>query len=82
MPRPLKHPRRQHIPVANTFDIEREREQARIKEPERQLDRQLGLKLINSGYKALAVKLHPDKGGSPDDMVRLSRVRDGLKKNA
>jgi hypothetical protein len=33
------------------------------------------------GYKALAAKLHPDKGGSHEAMARLNRVRDNLKRN-
>jgi hypothetical protein len=46
---------------------------------ERRLMRALGLQLIDIGYKVLATKLHPDKGGSKEAMVRLNRVRDELK---
>jgi hypothetical protein len=46
---------------------------------ERKAQRQLALQLIDLGFKALATKLHPDKGGSPDAMVRLNEVRDRLK---
>src|SRR5262245_484576 len=44
---------------------------------ERQLRHKLALQLIDIGYKALAVKLHPDKnkGGSAEAMARLNAVR-------
>ena len=35
--------------------------------------------LIDAGYKALAMKFHPDRGGSSDAMVLLTAARDGLK---
>jgi hypothetical protein len=35
----------------------------------------LATKLIERGYKALAAELHPDKGGSQEDMTRLNEVR-------
>jgi hypothetical protein len=46
---------------------------------ERELERKLGLQLIDIGFKALSVQLHPDKGGSHDAMQRLNRVRSRLK---
>lgn len=49
---------------------------------EREVERALGLKLIDIGYKVLSVKLHPDKGGSHDAMQRLNRVRARLKEAA
>jgi hypothetical protein len=36
--------------------------------------------LIDAGYRKLAVKARPDVGGSAEDMARLTRVRDKLKK--
>jgi len=48
---------------------------------EREAQRKLGLQLIDIGYKVLARKLHPDKGGSRDAMARLNAVRDRLKAN-
>jgi hypothetical protein len=36
-------------------------------------------RVINAGYRALAAKLHPDAGGSPEEMTRLNQVRDRLK---
>jgi hypothetical protein len=52
------------------------------REKERALERKLALQLIDIGYKALATKLHPDKGGSRDAMARLNTVRDRLRKQA
>jgi hypothetical protein len=46
---------------------------------EREAQRKLALQLIDIGFKALASKLHPDKGGSRDAMARLNAVRDRLK---
>jgi hypothetical protein len=43
------------------------------------LHRDLALELIDIGFKALATRLHPDRGGSKDAMRRLNRVRDELK---
>jgi hypothetical protein len=43
-------------------------------------DRKLTLEIINGGYKALAMKLNSDKGGSQDAMSRLSKMRNRLKR--
>lgn len=60
--------------------------QAQLKrDEERALQRQLALQLIDIGYKALASKLHPDKGGkgaSKEAMTRLNQVRERLKGSA
>jgi hypothetical protein len=59
----------------------RERDISRAQE--RKLERELGLNLIDIGYKVLAVKMHPDKtNGSADAMRRLNRVRARLKEAA
>jgi hypothetical protein len=42
-------------------------------------DRELAVQLVDIGYRALAKRLHPDLGGSAEDMVRLNRARDELK---
>jgi hypothetical protein len=47
-----------------------------------QLHRELAEELIDIGFRALATKLHPDRGGSKDAMARLNRVRDELKQIA
>jgi hypothetical protein len=43
------------------------------------LHRDIALELIDVGFKALATRLHPDRGGSKEAMIRLNRVRDELK---
>src|SRR5262245_52326180 len=43
------------------------------------LHREMALELIDVGFKALATRLHPDRGGSKEAMARLNRVRDELK---
>lgn len=43
------------------------------------LHRELALELIDVGFKALATRLHPDRGGPNEAMARLNRVRDELK---
>jgi hypothetical protein len=52
------------------------------RQEERDAERKLALLVIDTGFKALASKLHPDKGGSRDAMARLNRVRDRLKQHA
>jgi hypothetical protein len=43
------------------------------------LHRELAEELIDIGYRALATRLHPDKGGSKDAMRRLNRVAEELR---
>jgi len=52
------------------------------RQQERAAEKNLALQLISIGFKALASKLHPDKGGTKDAMMRLNRVRDRLKAHA
>jgi len=68
----------------NGIDIETlSRRQNELKRAEeREAHRKLALQLIDIGFKALATKLHPDKGGSPQAMTRLNQVRDRLKLHA
>jgi hypothetical protein len=63
--------------AADTFVQERQSRDDEIK-----LHRDLAEELIDIGYRALATKLHPDRGGSKDAMARLNRVRDELKQIA
>lgn len=44
----------------------------------------LGLanQIITAGYRALALRLHPDQGGDHDSMVALSRAREWLTERA
>jgi hypothetical protein len=52
------------------------------RDDEIKLHRELAEELVDLGYRALATKLHPDRGGSPVAMTRLNRVRDDLKQLA
>jgi hypothetical protein len=68
----------QHI-VAHRVDVDALLLERQNKAKEAQIARALGLQLIDIGYKVLATKLHPDKGGSTEAMARLNHVRDLLK---
>jgi hypothetical protein len=72
-----------HSPVKEAIgrvNVEALAQGAKAQQEERALQRKLSLSLIDIGYKALASKLHPDKGGSAAAMTRLNRVREILKK--
>jgi hypothetical protein len=75
-------PQAWHDPVKEAIgkvNVEALKQDALAKQEERALQRKLALSLIDIGFKALASKLHPDKGGSREAMVRLNRVRELLK---
>jgi hypothetical protein len=40
--------------------------------------RQMSLEIVSAGYRALAAKYYPDKGGAYADMIRLTAERDSL----
>lgn len=61
------------------IDVDPFKEAKQARTDEVQLHRDLALELIEIGFKALATRLHPDRGGSQDAMRRLNRVRDELK---
>lgn len=67
------------ITATKHVDVDTFRESRQARADEVQLHRDLALELIDIGYKALATRLHPDRGGSKDAMRRLNRVRDELK---
>ena len=70
-----------HTPVKEAIsrvNVDALKQDALAKQEERALQRKLALSLIDIGFKALASKLHPDKGGSREAMVRLNRVRELL----
>jgi hypothetical protein len=62
-----------HVDVEHLAD-ERQSQANEIK-----LHREMAVQLIDLGYRALATRLHPDRGGSRDAMERLNVVRDELK---
>ena len=57
-------------------------QERQTRDDEVRLHRELAEELIDIGYRALATRLHPDRGGSKDAMARLNRVRDELKQIA
>lgn len=65
-------------------DVAREEfvQERQTRDDEVKVHRELAEELIDIGYRALATKLHPDRGGSKDAMARLNRVRDELKQIA
>lgn len=65
--------------ILGRVDLDTLRDAELKRAEERDAERRLGLQLIDIGYKALATKLHPDKGGSRNAMARLNQVRDRLK---
>jgi len=58
-------------------DVDRDTyaKERQAREEEVRLHRELAIELVNLGYKAMAMRLHPDRGGSKDAMARLNRVR-------
>jgi hypothetical protein len=60
-------------------NVTRLADERQSRDDEIKLHRELALKLIDLGYRAMATKLHPDQGGSRDAMARLNAVRDQLK---
>jgi hypothetical protein len=67
------------IDATKKIDVDPFVETRQARTDETQLHRDLAVELIDLGYKALATRLHPDRGGSRDAMRRLNRVREELK---
>jgi hypothetical protein len=65
--------------TADKVNVPRLADERQTRDDEIKLHREMALKLIDLGYRALATKLHPDQGGSRDAMARLNVVRDQLK---
>jgi hypothetical protein len=57
-------------------------QERQTRDDEIQLHRKIAEDLVDAGYRALATRLHPDRGGSKEAMARLNRVRDELKQIA
>jgi hypothetical protein len=66
------------LEATREVDVETVAQERQSRVDEIKLHRDLALELIDIGYKALATRLHPDRGGSKDAMSRLNRVRDEL----
>lgn len=64
--------------AASKIDVDTFTEARQTRTDETQLHRDLAMELIDIGFKALAIKLHPDRGGPRDGMRRLNRVREEL----
>ena len=65
--------------AADRVNVERLADERQAVADEIKLHRELAIQLIDLGYRALATRLHPDRGGSKDAMARLTTVRDELK---
>lgn len=65
--------------VLQDLDTDFFTQEKQTRDEEVRLHREMALELVDIGYKALATRLHPDRGGSKDAMSRLNRVRDELK---
>ena len=65
--------------VLDDVNVEQLAEQRQSLNNEIKVRRELALQLIDLGYRAMATRLHPDRGGSREAMARLTLVRDELK---
>lgn len=65
--------------IIKDVDVETLRQVELERAQDREAQRKLARQLIDIGYKTLATKLHPDKGGSREAMTRLNQVRDRLR---
>jgi hypothetical protein len=68
--------------VLQDLDTDFYTQEKQTRDEEVRLHREMALELVDIGYKALATRLHPDRGGSKDAMSRLNRVREELKRIA
>ena len=65
--------------ILQHVDVDQIRTRQHDEKKERVILRELAHQLVDIGYKVLATKLHPDKGGSAAAMARLNKVRHLLK---
>jgi hypothetical protein len=68
--------------IVDKVNVTRLADERKSRDDEITLHRDIALKLIDLGYRAMATRLHPDQGGSRDAMARLNTVRDELKEIA
>lgn|SRR5262249_1844827 len=57
-------------------------QERQARDEELELHREIAEQMIDLGFRALATKLHPDRGGSKDAMARLNRVHNDCKQYA
>jgi hypothetical protein len=65
--------------ATDRVNVDRLADERQTREKEINLHRDIALQLIDLGYRAMATRLHPDRGGSREAMSRLNTVRDDLK---
>jgi hypothetical protein len=63
------------VKSAKALDAELFAQERQTEDEEIRIRRELVGELIDIGYKALATRLHPDRGGSKDAMTRLNDIR-------
>jgi len=68
-------------PIWSVIELEAQRQDLARREEERRLRRRLALDVIDAGYRVVAQRLHPDRGGSSGEMARLNDVRALLKRH-
>jgi hypothetical protein len=66
------------LDAARDLDADLFAQERQTEEEEVRIRRELVSELIDLGYRALATRLHPDRGGSKDAMVRLNDLRTQL----
>jgi hypothetical protein len=69
---------RKVLDAIGDVDVDHVAQAADSRQQETELHRSIAADLIDIGYKALAMRFHPDRGGSRDAMRRLNRVREEL----
>jgi hypothetical protein len=77
--KPARHAWTDVHEAADRVNVNRLADERQKRDDELTLHREIALKLIDLGYRAMATRLHPDRGGSRDAMARLNAVRDELK---
>jgi hypothetical protein len=66
------------INAARDLDRDLFAQERQTRDDETTLHRDLATELIEIGYRALATRLHPDRGGSKEAMQRLNLIREQL----
>lgn len=77
--KPTRHAWQTVHQAADKVNVTRLADERQSRDAEIKLHRDVAMQLIDLGYRALATRLHPDRGGSREAMMRLNVVRDELK---